>query len=54
VNPQNVAFVIMASLDGLFLQWVLEKRPLDFCEISHSSLDIILYGIVAGKRKRRF
>jgi hypothetical protein len=49
INPQNVASVIMASMDGLFLQYLLEKRSLDFCKINHSALDIILHGIVINK-----
>jgi TetR/AcrR family fatty acid metabolism transcriptional regulator len=47
INPRSTAAMIVGTLDGLLVQWVLEKDILDFPDILKTVTNIVLNGIIA-------
>jgi AcrR family transcriptional regulator len=45
VDPTMVASVIMAIVDGLLLQWILDKKAFDLDSVVEGSMGIVLKGI---------
>ena len=49
IHPENAASLILASLDGLFLQWSLDKRSVALRKINRFVKNIIFNGICVEK-----
>lgn len=50
LNPRSTAAMIVGTLDGLFVQWILEHEELDFEDILKTVNNTVLNGIMAGKK----
>lgn len=49
INPRSTAAMIMGTLDGLMVQWILEQETLDFQDILKNVTITVLNGITAVK-----
>jgi TetR/AcrR family fatty acid metabolism transcriptional regulator len=49
INPRSTAAVIVSTLDGLLVQWILERESLDFQDILKAVTMTVLNGIAAEK-----
>ena len=45
INTNNTSAVLIAALDGLMLQWFMDKKIFDLDEVSVLLLDCFLNGI---------
>jgi hypothetical protein len=48
INPGYIAAVIVGSLDGIIVQWVLDKDTVDFTEAVKTMKSTFLKGILAA------
>jgi len=46
INPGNVAAIIIASLDGIVFQWLIDKERIDLEEIAKTFSMILMKGIL--------
>ncbi|MGD2090566.1 MAG: TetR/AcrR family transcriptional regulator [Candidatus Aminicenantes bacterium] len=49
INPRSTAAMIVGTLDGLMVQWILERESLDFQDIFKTFTNTVLDGITAEK-----
>jgi AcrR family transcriptional regulator len=49
INPRSTAAMIVGTLDGLMVQWILERETLDFLDILKTVTITVLDGITAEK-----
>jgi AcrR family transcriptional regulator len=49
INPRSAAAMIVGTLDGLMVQWILERETLDFQDILKTVTITVLDGIAAEK-----
>lgn len=49
INPRSTAAMIVGTLDGLLVQWILERESLDFQDILKTVTSTVLNGIKAEK-----
>jgi AcrR family transcriptional regulator len=49
INPRSTAAMIVGTLDGLMVQWILERETLDFKDILKTVTITVLDGITAEK-----
>lgn len=52
MDPVSVASIIIGMLDGIMVQWILEKNVMKGMNIEKSILDLVLKGTGAGKTNR--
>ncbi len=52
LNPTSVASIIIGMLDGIMVQWILEKNVMKGMDIEKSILDLVLNGTSTGKTNR--
>ena len=52
LNPTSVASIIIGMLDGIMVQWILEKNVMKGMDIEKSILDLVLNGTSSGKTNR--
>ncbi|UCH95487.1 MAG: TetR/AcrR family transcriptional regulator [Candidatus Aminicenantes bacterium] len=49
INPRSTAAMIVGTLDGLLVQWILERESIDFQDILKAVTVTVLNGIAAEK-----
>ena len=47
INPRSVASMIIGTLDGIFVQWILDKNSIDYQEMVRTVTFTVLNGIAA-------
>lgn len=47
INPRSVASMIIGTLDGIFVQWILDKNSIDYQDIVKTVTFTVLNGIAA-------
>ncbi|MCP4214889.1 MAG: TetR/AcrR family transcriptional regulator [bacterium] len=47
INPRSVASMLIGMLDGLLVQWVLDKESVDYRDIINTAVTVLLDGISA-------
>jgi len=49
INPRSVASMIIGTLDGVFVQWILDKNTIDYEEMVRTVIFTVLNGIALEK-----
>ncbi len=49
INPRSVASMIIGTLDGVFVQWILDKKSIDYQEMVRTVTFTVLNGIAVEK-----
>jgi len=49
INPRSAASMIVGALDGLMVQWILDKENFDFPDVVKTISDTMLNGILVEK-----
>jgi AcrR family transcriptional regulator len=49
INPRSVASMIIGTLDGAFVQWILDKNSIDYEEMVRTVIFTVLNGIAVEK-----
>jgi len=49
INPRSVASMIIGTLDGIFVQWILDKNSIDYQEMVRTVTFTVLNGIAVEK-----
>jgi TetR/AcrR family fatty acid metabolism transcriptional regulator len=49
INPRSIASMIVGTLDGVLVQWILEKNSIDYRDIVNTITNTVLYGITVSR-----
>ncbi len=49
INPRSVASMIIGTLDGVFVQWILDKNSIDYREMVRTVTFTVLNGIASER-----
>ncbi len=52
INPRSAASMIVGALDGLIVQWILDKDNFDFPDVVKTITDTLLNGILVEKQTK--
>lgn len=48
INPRGIGSMIVGTLDGILVQWILDKSSIDYGEMVHTVKNTVLHGIAAA------
>ncbi|MCP4155585.1 MAG: TetR/AcrR family transcriptional regulator [bacterium] len=51
INPRSVASMIIGALDGVMVQWIIDKEAVDYADVSKTIANTILNGIALQPEK---